>query len=106
MHGGGGNDVFAFCNNWGVDTVEQLADGTVTLWFAFGDEANWSAATLTYTDGSNSVTVRNVAADQVTLKFGDDGSEQFAALASIGAFADVTSEKVFEEKGKDILATL
>ncbi|MBQ7207534.1 MAG: hypothetical protein IJS01_07015 [Lentisphaeria bacterium] len=47
-----------------------------------------------------------MAADKVTLKFGDDGSEQFAALAGIGAFADVTCEKVFEKKGKGILATL
>ena len=106
MHGGGGNDIFAFCDNWGADTVEQLSDGSVTLWFASGDEANWNAATLTYADGTGSVKVSGVTADKVTLKFGDDGSEQFAALASIGAFADVTSEKVFEEKGKGILATL
>ena len=106
MHGGGGNDIFAFCDNWGVDTVEQLADGSVTLWFASGDEANWNAASLTYADGTGSVKVSGVTADKVTLKFGDDGSEQFASLAAQGAFADVTSEKVFEEKGKGILATL
>ncbi len=47
-----------------------------------------------------------VTADKVALKFGDDGSEKFATLTGLGAFADVTSEKVFEEKGKGILAAL
>ncbi|MBQ7206277.1 MAG: AIDA repeat-containing protein [Lentisphaeria bacterium] len=106
MHGGGGNDIFAFCDNWGVDTVEQLPDGTVTLWFASGSSANWDAVSLTYTDGENSVTVKGVTADNVTLKFGDDGSEEFATLSALGAFADVTGEKVFEEKSKGILAGL
>ena len=104
MHGGGGDDVFAFCENWGTDTVEQLADGKVTLWFASGDESKWNAGTLTYTDGENSVTVKGVAS--VTLKFGNDGSEQYAALASAGAFAEFTSQKIFEESGKGILASL
>ena len=31
MHGGGGDDIFTFGRNWGVDTVEQLAEGSVTL---------------------------------------------------------------------------
>ena len=103
MHGGGGNDVFTFCENWGADTIEQLASGSVTLWFASGDESHWDAGTLTYTDGDNSVKVKGVAAEQITLKFGDDGSERYAALASAGAFADFTSQKICEESG--ILAT-
>jgi Ca2+-binding RTX toxin-like protein len=106
MHGGGGEDVFTFCDNWGSDTVEQLATGSVTLWFASGDEANWNAETLTYTDGDNSVKVSGVTAEQVKLKFGDDGSAQFASLTSMGAFYDVTSERIFEESGKGILASL
>jgi autotransporter passenger strand-loop-strand repeat protein len=104
MHGGGGNDVFTFCGNWGADTVEQLASGTVTLWFASGDESNWNADLLVYSDGTNSVSVRGV--DSVTLLFGDDGSEQFATLTSAGAFLDATSERIFEESDKGVLASL
>ena len=105
MHGGGGNDVFTFCDNWGTDTVLQLANGTVTLWFASGGMENWNAETLTYTDGENRVAVKGVAAGQITLKFGDDGSEQFAALSGIGAFDAFTSRKVFEESGTGFLAS-
>lgn len=106
MHGGGGNDVFTFCDNWGVDNVEQLATGSVTLWFAEGSKDNWDEATLTYSDGDNSVKVSGVTADKVTLKFGDDGSAQFASLTSMGAFFDATTERIFEESGKGILASL
>ncbi|MBO7622241.1 MAG: hypothetical protein J6T06_17145, partial [Victivallales bacterium] len=102
MHGGGGNDVFTFCDNRGTDTVEQLATGSVTLWFASGDESNWNAETQTYTDGDNSVKVSGITADKITLKFGDDGSDQFATLSGMGAFFDATSERVFE----GILASL
>ena len=104
MHGGGGNDIFAFCENWGNDTVEQLTGGEVTLWFESGSLDNWNASTLTYTDGSSSVTVKGVTADQVTLKFGNDGSEQYGTLSDSGAFADVSSEKIFEDKDKGMLA--
>lgn len=106
MHGGGGDDVFAFCDNWGADNVEQLADGSVTLWFASGMEENWNAGTLTYSDGDNSVTVSGVAADKITLVFGDDNSDRFAALTGMGAFLDAASERIFEESGKGILANL
>ena len=106
MHGGGGNDVFTFCDNWGVDNVEQLATGSVTLWFTSGDESNWNAETLTYTAGDNSVTVFGVTEDNVTLIFGDDDSTQFVMLTAAGAFFDVTTERVFEESGKGMLAAL
>ena len=106
MHGGGGDDIFAFCDNWGVDTVEQLESGTVTLWFANGDESNWNAETLTYTDGENSVTVSGVTAEQVTLIFGNDGSELFAALTNAGAFDAFTSQRIFEESGSVTIASL
>ena len=108
MHGGGGNDVFAFCDNWGVDTVEQLASGTVTLWFDHGSLENWNAETLTYIyiEGICSVTVSGVSADRITLKFGDDGSDQFAALSDAGAFDAFTSQRIFEESGTGILASL
>ena len=98
--------MFAFCGNWGADTVQQLESGTVTLWFASGTESNWNAETLTYTDGENSVTVSGVTADRITLKFGDDGSDQFASLSGIGAFDAFTSRKVFEESGAGFLASM
>ena len=104
MHGGGGEDLFAFGLNWGTDTVEQLASGSVTLWFESGSGANWNANTLTYSNGTNSVKVSGVAADKVTLKFGDDNSEDFTMLSELGAFADVTSEKIFEDTTKGLLA--
>ena len=102
MHGGGGNDIFTFCDNWGADTVEQLEGGSVTLWFASGNESNWNETELTYLDGDNTVKVSGVTS--VTLKFGNDDSEQYASLASAGAFAEFSSKKIFEESDKGILA--
>ena len=103
MHGGGGDDVFTFGENWGADTVEQLATGSVTLWFASGGMANWNAESLTYSDGENSVKVSGVATDRITLKFGTgstpEDAARFDALSGMGAFADFTSRKVFEETG-------
>lgn len=40
------------------DTIWAVGSGNYLLWFAEGDHANWNEATLTYTDGNNSVTVR------------------------------------------------
>jgi len=102
MHGGGGDDMFTFCENWGKDTVEQLAGGKVTLWFASGDVSNWNEAKLTYTDGTNSVTVKGVTADRIELKFGDDGTEMFAWLAGLDAFEAYSSRKIFEEASSTI----
>ena len=89
-----------------MDNVEQLADGEVVLWFAEGSIENWDATSLTYTDGTNSVKVTGLIADKVALKFGDDGSDEYKALTSAGAFFDATTERIFEEKGKGMLASL
>ena len=97
MHGGGGYDLFTFCADFGHDTVEQLATGKVTLWFADGDESNWNAVTLTYSDGGNSVKVTGTT--DVTLVFGNDGGEQYSELLAAGAFDAFTSRKIFEDKG-------
>ena len=102
MHGGGGEDLFVFGANWGNDTVEQFANGKVTLWFQDGDESKWNASTLTYTDGDNSVTVTGVA--DVALKFGDDGSQQYQDLLAAGAFSDTTSQRIFDDKNRGMLA--
>jgi Ca2+-binding RTX toxin-like protein len=98
MHGGGGADTFCFGENWGVDTVEQLADGSVTLWFESGSESNWNASTLTYSDGTNSVTVSGIDNANIILKFGDTAS------AIAGAFESFASEKIFEDQTKALLA--
>ena len=109
LAGGGGIDTFAFGGNWGADVVSQTATGSVTLWFESGDISNWDAATLTYTDGANSVKVSGVTADNVSLKFGDDGSAQYKDLAAAGAFLESTAEAVFETEAmrtNGILASL
>ena len=103
LHGNGGDDTFVFGGDWGNDTVEQLEGGKVTLWFDEGDESKWDAASLTYKDGDKSVKVTGVA--DVTLKFGDDnGNEKYAGLFAAGAFDEFTSEKIFEDKNKGMLA--
>ena len=99
MHGGGGEDIFTFGGNWGNDTITQLADGKVTLWFEDGSESKWNASTLTYTDGENSVKVTGIASDKISLKFGGDTSD-----LPDGAFAEAASEKIFEDKNKGMLA--
>ena len=83
---GGGEDIFYFGANWGIDTVEQLADGKVTLWFE-NDNGVWDEKTLTYTDGANSLSVIGVTADAITLNFG--GTAPVA-----GAFLAAASEKI------------
>ena len=98
MHGGGGTDLFTFGENWGADTIEQLEDGMVMLWFVSGDHANWDASTLTYTDGTNSVTVSGVTADQIEVYVGDEFPRDIERMSARGFFADATSQKAFEDK--------
>ena len=110
LEGGGGNDTFTFGGNWGEDVVSQAANGTVTLWFESGDQSKWDAASLTYTDGENSVKVSGVTADKVTLIFGG-GSDpaRFEELTASGAFLASTAEAVFETetaRTQGILASL
>lgn len=105
MHGGGGCDIFTFCENWGSDTIEQLAEGSVTLWFLEGSMDNWDAASLSYTDGENSVTVSGVSAENVTLKFGVEESEVFVRLYYKEAFAEFATQKIFDDTDNGILAS-
>jgi hypothetical protein len=104
LYGRGGDDIFAFGGNWGEDTVEQLANGKITLWFKEGDESKWDADNLFYSDGNNSVQI-NGECTNIDLKFGADAdADRFAALDAMGAFDDFTSEKIFEDKNKGLLA--
>ena len=68
MHGGGGSDVFFFCEEWGEDIVEQLSSGSVTLWFAEGDESCWDPVKRLYSDGLNTVTVLGECKVYLTFK--------------------------------------
>ena len=67
-----------------------------TLWFGSGSETNWNAETLTYADGENRVTVSGVGADRITLKFGNDGSEQYGDLSAMNAFEEAATKRIFE----------
>ena len=107
MHGGGGEDIFTFCDNWGTDTVEQTADGKVTLWFMEGDYDHWNSETLTYTEGENSVTVSGVSADRIELVFAFYDTPSYAVfdkLIQAGAFDAFSSRTVFDVEQTGYLA--
>ena len=93
MHGGGGEDIFYFGGNWGNDTVEQLEGGSVTLWFETSN-GTWNEENLTYTDGTNTVTVKGTT--DVELRFGAADVE--------GAFFPAASENIFEKNNKGFIA--
>ncbi len=100
LRGNGGTDLFTFGGDWGNDTVGQLADGAVVLWFESGDLDHWDAETLTYTDGTNSVQVSGVSAEQITLYFGageNYGTLTYSELASLGAFKGSSSKCIWEQ---------
>ncbi|MBR6240806.1 MAG: hypothetical protein IKQ82_05060, partial [Lentisphaeria bacterium] len=114
LNGGGGNDVFTFGNDWGADVVTQLAGGKVTLWFADAESmirvAELAGNTLfTNATGSSVVMVQNLPLSDITVKYGDDGSDEFAALSAAGAFLGSTADSVFETqemRSQGILASL
>ena len=69
----------------------------------------WDDGTLSYKEGENSVTVSGVAAEKVTLRWGENSpedAEQLAALTGRGALLDSTSECVFEGNGSGVHACL
>ena len=103
MSSGGGDDVFAFCDNWGNDIVEITANAEITLWFKSGSVENWDEMNRIYRSGDDSVTVIGGADSKIALRFGDDGA-QYDDMLAIGAFDAASSEKVFEDKGKTLIA--
>ena len=96
MYGNGGDDIFCFGNDWGNDTVDQLASGSVTLWFEEGSEDNWNADTQIYSDGTNFVVVTGCT--DVKLIFGDGDS------LPAGAFDNAVLGNVFEKNENGMLA--
>jgi len=124
LHGGGGSDVFCFGGEWGNDKVAQLVNGNVLLWFddieqndlSLSADANGNAV-LSCANGS--VTLLGVKNTEIaeafaasnsylreglSLRFGDDGREQYSSIKFAGAFNAFTSEKIFEERDKGMLA--
>ena len=124
MHGGGGHDTFTFCKNWSNDTVVQLNGGTALLWFNDLEKDSLvlesdAMGNAVLSDGNNTLTLQgvqfsnelaNAFADGndlmngISLKFGNDGSVQYSELLTAGAFNDFTSEKIFEDKDRGLLA--
>jgi|GEM_PF-2564031 len=103
MHSGGGNDIFAFGGNWGNDTVEISDGAEITLYFSSGNKANYNEETRIYQDGDNSVTIIGGSDSNIVLKFGNEDG-LYNDLAAAGAFDELTSEKIFEDKDKSALA--
>ena len=92
--------------------MTQAVGGKVELWFA-EDESKIAASELDgnamFTSGTNVVTVAGFALADIAVHYGDDGSDQFKALAAPGAFLGSTSESVFESqemRANGILASL
>lgn len=84
--GGGGSDVFAFGYNDGVDTVRQIAGGSVTLWFA-DENVSQEENVFTYGDGCQ-VTVEGIDFNEITVLKG-------AAASDDELFGGKTSDKNF-----------
>ena len=112
LKGGGGSDIFTFGENWGTDVVSQAEGGKVALWFA-EDESKITASELdnnaVFTNGTDTVTVAGFALADIAVHYGDDGSDQFKALAAAGAFLGSTAGSVFESqemRANGILASL
>ena len=92
--------------------MTQAAGGSVALWFDL-DASQITASELEgnamFTSGTNVVTVAGFALADVVVHYGDDGSDQFKALAAAGAFLGSTAESVFESRemrSNGILASL
>ncbi|MBP1583970.1 MAG: hypothetical protein J6866_08440, partial [Victivallales bacterium] len=126
LHGGGGDDIFAFGGKWGNDTVQQLAGGSSLLWF---DGVNRADLSLSADENGDAVLASsagqvtllgvkhdeiaeafaagdNVLLDGLSLRFGDDGSNSdlYSDLLAAGAFSKATSQHIFEERNKGLLA--
>ena len=85
-------------------TAELLADGKITLWFKDGDDFRRDEATLTYTDGANSVKVIGDCTN-IGFKFGaGDDAERFASFSEAGAFSDFVNDIILQKIDPGMLA--
>lgn len=103
LRGFGGGDIYAFCANWGEDTVIlESGDESYRLWF--DAEISFDDLLIFYTDSTariacedSVITVCNVAENGLDgkLLFGDAGEfggRTYASLLDSGAFASTTSD--------------
>jgi len=81
-----------------VDSYEFLVNGELLSVNEDFDDGELFDASMTYTDGDNSVKLVGDAPAEIVLKFGDDGSQQYKDLVASGAFLDFTSERIFGDK--------
>ena len=80
----------------------QDKDGNAVLYCTSGSV---TLQGIQYTDVSDAFAAGNdELMDGITLRFGDDGSAQYPELRAAGAFNEFTSEKIFEDKNKGMLA--
>jgi len=94
--------------NFGTLYIYSGGTGINTILVSGGAEVRngGTAISTTVGDNGNLYVSSGVAADRITLKFGDDKSDEFAALSGMGAFDAFTSRNIFEESGKGALASL
>lgn len=104
LRGLGGGDIYAFCFNWGEDTVIlESGDESYRLWF--DAEISFDDLQISYADnaariacGDNVITVCNIVENGLDgkLLFGDAGEfggKTYASLLDCGAFASTTSDR-------------
>jgi Ca2+-binding RTX toxin-like protein len=86
LHGGGGDDAFYFGGNWGCDTIEQLNDGSVTLYVdRYG---TWDSTAKTYSCGENTISIIGTA--NINFRIGADSG------LPENAFADAATTAIFK----------
>ncbi len=129
LNGGGGDDYFCFGGNWGDDTIEQLDGGRAMLLFDDVKKKDMSlsadaAGNAVLSCDSGSVTLSGVRHDDVSASFDDDDlklsdnlfivfgdsdlNQDFQSFADmlhhIGAFQESTSDIIFDDKDRGMLA--
>lgn len=101
LHGGGGEDIFCFGGNFGTDTIEQLADGKVIVWFGDLKPADvtisYSGTDTVLTASTGKITAQDLHLTRDDLRFGPEGFEElYAELSARGAFAGAASQQAWE----------
>lgn len=89
LHGGGGRDAFFFGGDFGVDTVSQLGDGSVTLFFE-SENVRWDEKEQCWSDGKNKVFISGNFNVEISFAPG----EEFAEIP--GIFEESVTANIFE----------
>ncbi len=104
LSGGGGDDIFCFGKDWGTDTLDQIAGGTVTLVFESGMEVAWNSTGDAVVCGGNTITFSSVYDYKISVFTGSEYLD-YDRLAAQGCFAD-SHKSVFSESPDGVLAVL